>query len=141
MEGEKKPLDQLAERVDELLAVLNYIAKDLREVADKLKAAVQPVVQPASQPVTQAVAQPAAQPAVQELSVEEVASAFPEDLRKLLSFEDKGEFIMIKPTGFLGSDNFARIAQVVRERLGGEYISAGKESHFRVPKKQEVIEI
>jgi len=139
MEGEKKPLDQLAERVDELLVVLNYIAKDLREVADRLRAAVQPVAQPVAQPITQPAAQPTVQ--AQELSVEEVASAFPEDLRKLLSFEDKGEFIMIKPTSFLGSDNFAKIADVVRNRLGGEYVSAGRESHFRVPKKQEVIEI
>lgn len=132
----KTSLQQLAERVDELLVILNYVAKDLREAADMLKATVQ-ATQPTAQPT-----QPT-QPAVEakEVKVEEVVSAFPEDLQKLLKFEDKGEFIAIKPSGFLGSDNFAKIADIIRNRLGGEYISAGKESHFRVPKKQEVIEI
>jgi hypothetical protein len=36
---------------------------------------------------------------------------------------------------FLGSENFAKIASAVRG-MGGEYISAGKDSHFRVPKKK-----
>ncbi|MEM3648787.1 MAG: hypothetical protein QW506_06455, partial [Thermoproteota archaeon] len=96
---DRKPLEQLAERVDELLTVLNYVAKDLREVADRLKSLV-PTVQPKA----------AQQPTTRELTAQEVASAFPEDLQKLLNFEDKGEFITIRPTGFLGSDNFAKIA-------------------------------
>jgi hypothetical protein len=52
----------------------------------------------------------------------------------LLSFEEKGDYIMVKPKQFLGSENFAKIASAVRG-MGGEYISAGKDSHFRVPKK------
>lgn len=127
---DRRPLEQLAKRVDELLTVLNYVAEDLREVADRLKSLV-PIVQ------TQA----AQQPPARELTAEEVASAFPEDLRKLLNFEDKGEFITIRPTGFLGSENFAKIADIVRNRFSGDYISAGKDSHFRVSKKQEVVEI
>jgi len=59
---------------------------------------------------------------------------FPEDLEDLLSFEEKQDHIMIKPRQFLGSDNFAKIASIVRG-IGGDYVSAGKESHFRVPKK------
>jgi len=34
----------------------------------------------------------------------------------------------------LGSDNFRRVASIIRDQLSGEYISAGKDSHFRVPK-------
>jgi len=43
--------------------------------------------------------------------------------------------VIIKPRQFLGSENFAKIASTVRG-IGGEYISAGKESHFRVPRKR-----
>jgi hypothetical protein len=58
---------------------------------------------------------------------------FPEDLENLLSFEEKQDYIMIKPRQFLGSDNFAKIASIIRG-IGGDYVSAGKGSHFRVPK-------
>ena len=36
--------------------------------------------------------------------------SFPEELEARLSFEEKGEYIIIKPKQFLGSDNFAKIA-------------------------------
>jgi hypothetical protein len=39
----------------------------------------------------------------------------------------------VKPRQFLGSDNFAKIASIVRE-MDGDYVSAGKQSHFRIPK-------
>jgi hypothetical protein len=60
---------------------------------------------------------------------------FPQDLDSMLSFEDKGSYIQIKPKQFLGSENFAKIASTVRS-AGGEYISAGRDSHFRVYKKK-----
>jgi hypothetical protein len=41
------------------------------------------------------------------------------------------EGIVVKPKGFLGKDKFAEIATKVRA-LGGEYISAGKESRFLI---------
>jgi hypothetical protein len=66
--------------------------------------------------------------------LETVKKAFPQDLANLLIFEESKNTIIIKPKEFLGSKNFARIAAVVRE-LKGEYISAGKESHFKIPKK------
>ncbi|MEM3357206.1 MAG: hypothetical protein QXL91_03720 [Candidatus Bathyarchaeia archaeon] len=59
---------------------------------------------------------------------------FSEDLRQLLTFEEKEGFLIIKPRQFLGSENFAKIADVVRG-AGGEYISNGKQSHFRIPLK------
>jgi hypothetical protein len=61
--------------------------------------------------------------------------SFPEELEARLSFEEKGEYIIIKPKQFLGSDNFAKIAAASRG-MGGEYISLGKDSHFRIPKKK-----
>lgn len=65
-------------------------------------------------------------------SVEDIKMMFPEDLENLLSFEQKTDYVLIKPRQFLGSDNFAKIAAIIREARG-EYVSAGKESHFRVP--------
>jgi len=59
---------------------------------------------------------------------------FPEDLKGLLSFEDQAEWTIIKPRQFLGSENFARIADIVKKH-NGEYVSSGKQSHFRIPKK------
>jgi hypothetical protein len=75
------------------------------------------------------------QPAIETKTVtlSSVKVAFPEDLAALLTFEDKGDMIVLKPRQFLGSENFAKIASVVRG-LGGEYVSAGKNSHFKVPK-------
>jgi len=63
-------------------------------------------------------------------------NSFPENLASLLTFEDKGDHIKVKPRQWLGSDNFAKVARIVRE-MGGEYISAGKESHFKLYKKKE----
>ncbi len=63
----------------------------------------------------------------------EIQQKFPSELRELLSFTQKEGYYIIKPHQFLGSDNFAKIAAIVRG-AGGEYISAGKGSYFRVPR-------
>jgi len=76
--------------------------------------------------------QTAKPPATQ--SVEEVKKKFPENLQALLRFSDSTEYVVIEPRQFLGAENFAEIARIVRD-AGGDYVSAGKESHFRVPKK------
>jgi hypothetical protein len=67
--------------------------------------------------------------------IDEVKTLFPEDLENMLSFEDKTDYVIVKPRQFLGSENFAKIASVVRG-AGGEYVSAGKASHFRIPIKR-----
>jgi len=59
------------------------------------------------------------------------AQLFPEDLRSLLSFEQKADAVIIKPRQFLGSENFAKIADIVK-RHGGEWVSAGNDSHFKI---------
>jgi len=64
-------------------------------------------------------------------TVETVKALFPKDLEELLTFEQKDTYVQIKPQTYLGSENFAKIASIVRD-AGGEYISAGKESHFRL---------
>jgi hypothetical protein len=130
MSAEKEKLERLVERVDEILMVLSKISEDLRTVSASIKSLVgSQVTQPAPQT-------PAAvsHEIHEKKSIEDIRVAFPEDLEHLLNFEDKGDYIMVKPRQFLGSENFAKIASAVRG-MGGEYISAGKESHFRVPKK------
>jgi hypothetical protein len=126
---QRAALEGLTARIEELITVLNYIVRDLSEVSKTLKATLQT---PQSAP--------AAQPLEHMPEPDDIASAFPEDLQRLLKFEDKGDYIVIRPSGFLGADNFGRIANIVRTKLGGDYVSAGKESHFRVPKKQETVE-
>lgn len=132
MSEEKEKLGKLVEKVDELLLVLNGIAEDLRQVSASLKSlAVSQITHP--MPPTYAPVTPEPQEA--RKGIEDIKMMFPEDLENLLNFEEKGEYIVVKPRQFLGSENFAKIASAVRG-MGGEYISAGKESHFRVPKKK-----
>jgi len=134
MSEEKEKVEKLTERIDELLIILNRVTEDLRQVSGSLKSlAVSQITQPAATPV------PTPAPIAPEVygkrkSIEDIKMMFPEDLENMLSFEEKEDYLVIKPRQFLGSDNFAKIASIVRG-IGGEYISAGKGSHFRVPKK------
>jgi hypothetical protein len=67
-------------------------------------------------------------------TLESVKGTFPPELRELLSFEQGNGCFVIKPRQFLGSEKFAKIAQIVRG-AGGDYKSAGKDSHFKIPLK------
>jgi hypothetical protein len=128
-------LDKLIERAEELLAALKLVSEDLKQLSDSLKPYVQQVAPSAAAPQAAQPAPSAAQPAAQALTVESVQQSFPEDLQNLLNFQEQDEFIVIKPKGFLGSENFARTAEIIK-KLGGDYISAGKGSHFRVSKQR-----
>ncbi len=131
MSEDKERIENLTRRVDELVVILNGIMEDLRQVSASLKSlAVSRMTQPVTAPP------PVALPRTAEKlkAVEDIKMMFPDDLESLLSFEEKEEYIVIKPRQFLGSENFSRIASTVRG-MGGDYVSAGKASHFRVPKK------
>jgi hypothetical protein len=65
-------------------------------------------------------------------AAQNIAEKFPEDLRGILSFECQANAIIIKPKQFLGSENFAKTASIVKTQ-GGDYVSDGKGSHFRIP--------
>jgi len=124
MSERKQATEELLKRIDELLNVLNIISRDLAEVSKSLK-----TVSPVTEVPVEA--------GVEVLrGVKDVQTAFPKDLEEMLSFEEAGQYIVIKPRRYLGSDNFAKIASIIRD-IGGEYISAGKESHFRVPRELE----
>ena len=119
MSRKKLETEQLLQRIDELLTVLNMISRDLTETSTTLKAMV---------------GVPAAAPKEGKMrTIDDIKTLFPKDLEEMLMFDEVEEDIIVKPRQFLGSENFAKIASIVRD-AGGEYISAGKESHFRVPR-------
>jgi hypothetical protein len=131
MSEERERVEKLVDRIDELLVILNRVAEDLREVSASLKSLA--VSQLASSTPTPIPPTPVAYAETQ--TMEDIKMMFPEDLEDLLGFEEKEDYIVVKPRQFLGSENFAKIASIVRG-VGGEYISAGKASHFRVPTKK-----
>ena len=131
MSAEKDKLNELAMKVDKILKSLSDISEEIHSVSASLKSLSggQVAQPPAAQPPTPN------EVSVKLRTIDEIRMSFPEELEARLGFEDKGEYIIIKPKMFLGSENFAKIASAVRG-MGGEYISAGKDSHFRVPKKK-----
>ncbi len=151
MSGDKEKLDQLVQKIDELLTILRDVSEDLKTVSASVKslAVSQITARPATSPPAKTsapVPRPSATPAPKLpvsvsseagniQNVEDVRMMFPQEVDSMLAFEDKGEYVMIKPKQFLGSENFAKIASTVRG-IGGEYISAGRDSHFRVYKKK-----
>jgi hypothetical protein len=148
--GEEKPnVEDLVRRVDELIRILKFLSEDLAEISNNLKASssLAPSTQP-SEPPTRlpqpkssqqtitlegAPASPAAPARIG--SAEDIQAAFPPELSEMLYFEVADEYVLVKPRQYLGSDNFRQIAAIVRDQLGGEYVSAGKDSHFQIPKR------
>ncbi len=115
---EESKINELLQRIDQLLNVLKMVVTDLTEISKDLKA-----MRPAT-----------AAPSEGPSDLNRVQNAFPPELKALLRFEEADDFVIVKPRRFLGSENFAKIASIIRD-VGGEYISAGRESHFRVKKK------
>ena len=131
MSTDKEKLNELVGKVDKILKTLSEISEEMRSVSSSMKSlAGGQITQPTA---TQAPTPPEA--GAKQRSLDEIRMSFPEELEARLSFEEKGDYMIIKPKQFLGSENFAKIASAVRG-MGGEYISAGKDSHFRVPKKK-----
>ena len=129
MSSEKEKLDDLLKKVDAILINLKSVSEELRTVSASLRSmAVSQITRPVGQPPIQVAHEG-------QGSLEDVRSSFPMDLADLLTFEDRPDYIVIKPRQFLGSENFAKVASKARD-LGGEYISAGRDSHFRVYKKK-----
>jgi len=87
------------------------------------------VTLPKPQVQQQAPTQPGAQP--KKRTAEEVKKAIPEDLLGLLRVEEGAEYIVLTPRQFLGSEIFSRVMECI-EPLGGQYVSAGRGSHFRI---------
>jgi hypothetical protein len=135
---DKEKLNQLLVKVDEIAVSINKISEELRTVSASLKSiAVGQITQSPAHTPSPLTSEPptAARETSKQRSLDDIRMSFPEELEARLGFDEKGDYIIIKPKQFLGSENFAKIASAVRG-MGGEYISAGKDSHFRVPKKK-----
>lgn len=122
--SEKGTIEELSRRIDQLLSVLTIISRDLTEISESLK-----VISTPTTPGTRAVV-----PSEETRTINDVKTLFPSDLGELLIFEENKEYIIIKIRRFLGSDNFSKIAAIVRS-VDGEYVSAGKDSHFKISKR------
>ena len=129
--SDKKPSpEELGQRIDQLLVVLREISENLADISKHLKGTGTSIS--TVTPTTPAVPTPA----VRIRSVADVRTIFPKELENMLTFDEAGTYIVIKPRQYLGSENFAKIASLVLG-AGGEYISAGKESHVRVSKEMK----
>lgn len=58
---------------------------------------------------------------------------FPENLSELVTVSDMITNWEIRPRAFLQPSTFAELSKIVRE-YNGSYVSAGKASHFTIPK-------
>jgi hypothetical protein len=148
MGANEKRIEDLLGRIDELIRILRFLADDLSEISKTLRESISPYVpaqregtpEPLKPPIsaqqTIIPEEPTAPQAISTgtLTVDSVQRLFPPDLAGLLYFEEAEEHILVKPRHYLGADNFRRVASIVRDQLGGEYISAGRDSHFRIPK-------
>ncbi|MCW3980230.1 MAG: hypothetical protein NWF11_02015 [Candidatus Bathyarchaeota archaeon] len=133
---EAKPeVNEILGRLAEVLDVLNKISEDLQDIARSLRnvGVRRTQVEVTPQLGTPSPVSLVSKPQPVGRGVEDIRMMFSKELEELLSFEDAGGFIKVKPRQYLGSDNFAKIASTIRE-AGGEYVSAGRDSHFRIPK-------
>jgi hypothetical protein len=136
MSTDKEKLNELSVKVDKILKSLSEISEELRSVSASMKSlAGGQTTQPLAAQAPTSPEPATKQSGAKQRSLDDIRMSFPEELEARLSFEEKGDYIIIKPKQFLGSENFAKIASAVRG-MGGEYISAGKDSHFRVPNKK-----
>lgn len=126
---EDADIKDLLRRLDDLSKVLRIISEDLAEIIRMLRAYLESNVEEERAAPRPSVSQP-----MKMRTIDEVQRVFPKDLLSLLIFEVKEDYIIVKPKQYLGTENFARVASIVREQFGGEYVSQGRESHFRIPR-------
>lgn len=144
--GEEKPkVEEILRRIDDLIRILKFLSDDLAEISKSLRTSLgvpagaqpsQPIQPPTTTQQTISFEQTGA-PAVSGpiQTADDVQRVFPQDLAGMLYFEVTDEHVLVKPRQYLGSDNFRRIASIVRNQLNGEYVSAGRDSHFRIPRE------
>ena len=111
--SEREAFTWVAEKLDSLIAGQDAIMQQIEEIKQFIKGLVPPE---------------------EELTVHQVKQAL-QAYQKDLVFSETDMSIIVKPEGYLGRDKFKSISSVLRSlQPATEYVSAGKESHFRVPK-------
>ncbi|MDH5780460.1 MAG: hypothetical protein OEZ29_07675, partial [Candidatus Bathyarchaeota archaeon] len=96
MSERKLGIDELLERIDELLSILKMVSRDLTDISKELKAVGVPEPVPTPTPT----------PTAEMRTTDDVRVLFPKDLEEMLTFEESGEYVVVKPRQYLGSDNF-----------------------------------
>ncbi|MBS7624723.1 MAG: hypothetical protein QXF59_04530 [Candidatus Bathyarchaeia archaeon] len=126
MSDEDVDAKEILKRLEDLTRVLKIISDDLAEITKMLRIYVTSRTErlPAN---IGSIGQPQ-----KPKTIDDIQKVFPQDLLGLLLFEVTDDYIIIKPRQYLGPENFARVASIVRDYLKGEYVSQGKDSHFRV---------
>lgn len=64
--------------------------------------------------------------------VQKVKERFLDKWVERIEFSRQGNFIIVKTKQYLNTDDFEELRAVIRD-FGGEYVSAGKDSHFKIP--------
>jgi len=109
----------MSREIPDLYKALGILSRNLELAAKEIRAIIQDT-------------------ATQEtVESENIQDFFPPDLRGMLIFEHHEDAIIVRPREYLGSDLFQRISAIVRDKLQGDYVSAGRDSHFRIPRKQQ----
>ena len=129
----QKPIPKETEILIEVLATIEEIAYAAKQ---KILQLYQPIETKPATAKTPTITPPTQAPIATFTAKQQhdIEMMFPEDLALMLSFNLKDGYWIIKPKQFLGSENFAKIASTVRG-LGGEYVSAGQNSHFKLKDK------
>jgi hypothetical protein len=119
--------DQKIKEIEDRLRTLENLLQRLTEVL--IAAPTKPPTQPSTQ-----TPKPASTPQPQPASTAKphISEAFNPALAKLLTFTQEGNYWIIRGKEFLQPEPFRETLDTV-QTLGGEYVSAGKNSHFKVP--------
>lgn len=126
-------LERHVKKMEEIAVLLGLVARDLKEICMELKAASMSSPKPREEEA-EGERKIEVQEEIGPLTIERVQSMFPEGLLGKLYFEDTGDSIIIRPRSYLG-DEFREVAEIACDQLGGVYIGAGKNSHFKIPKE------
>lgn len=110
---------------EEVLKVLVIIAAEVKAINQNMKTLMEmKQAAPVSAPVQNSI----------DPKIQKIIDALGEDSSKVV-VERKGDQYIVKAKSFLGNQTFAKIATAIKG-FGGQYISAGKESHFKVPENK-----
>lgn len=115
---------ELWTKLEQAQNYLMHAGKLINEVQYALKTDAGQQPQPTSNPNTN----------TKKLTIEDVQAALPAELVPKLdiAYRAAGTVIIVKPITFLGTDNFSKVAQTVKNSFSGQYVSAGKDSRFEI---------
>jgi uncharacterized protein with HEPN domain len=111
-------VDELVKRMEDELAVLELIIRNLRDLGEALKRLVNECKSQC------------------DVSVETVQGMIPEKLHAYLGLGEEGEYVTVNINRRLNVEQFKAVVAFVIRRLGGEYVSLGGTGYFMIPKRR-----